>query len=304
MSSGYFRDPLRLSRRSKPIGVYGGVSTLYSVRLRGGAHLLPPVSLSVISVSLRTSGRQGSDESISTWHSSMTMRSSCRDMRFWLRKRPKAAETAPSGLTKTILHQTTVRERRRKHEEEALPHARGHDHQHAQLPLDHGPQYFLLHDTKLGVGLAGQGSERCLQVNPGEGRQTKVGLLLVFSHSRLADAGIFEGRGKMVYAMRINTGFANGRIRTLRFHTSTVAGLPMAPRAGPETNTHVLEGTLPEHVTDMNSLPIPIRIGRWNLLATIAAARLTDARVIARVTTPDLTTGPISMATVQSRVLN
>ncbi|KAH6059385.1 hypothetical protein HBI66_204000 [Parastagonospora nodorum] len=32
-----------LSRRSKPIGVYGGVSTLYLVRLRGGAHLLQTI---------------------------------------------------------------------------------------------------------------------------------------------------------------------------------------------------------------------------------------------------------------------
>ncbi|QRD03665.1 hypothetical protein JI435_160400, partial [Parastagonospora nodorum SN15] len=42
-----FRDPLRLSRRSKLIGVYGGVSTLYSVRLRGGAHLLQTIISSV-----------------------------------------------------------------------------------------------------------------------------------------------------------------------------------------------------------------------------------------------------------------
>ncbi|KAH3944580.1 hypothetical protein HBH98_153290 [Parastagonospora nodorum] len=32
-----------LPRRSKPIGVYGGVSTLYSVRLRGVAHLLQTI---------------------------------------------------------------------------------------------------------------------------------------------------------------------------------------------------------------------------------------------------------------------
>jgi hypothetical protein len=40
--NGYI-DPLRLSRRSKPIGVYGGISALYLVRLRGSAHLLQAI---------------------------------------------------------------------------------------------------------------------------------------------------------------------------------------------------------------------------------------------------------------------